>query len=182
MSIEKEFMAEECGVDYDSLGCDTPLTKEDFIVKVLSVRAPWGYWFFGKQLPKGVPVKDIENRTRRTNYRGEVFIQIPNTIEFGAFDWMCERFDIKRCDIQNHFMPGHIIGHVEIVDCVQDHSSPWAMDAPWHWVIDNPVLLNKPIPCKGQLGIYNFELPIMLTASDFQERNVYRNHITSKGK
>ena len=33
MTIEKEFLAEECGVDFDSLGCDKVLTKQDIIMQ-----------------------------------------------------------------------------------------------------------------------------------------------------
>jgi hypothetical protein len=70
------------------------------------------------------------------------------------------------------FDSGLIIGSVDLVDCVQNHSSPWAQNDCWHWVLENPVLLNKPIPCKGQLRLFNFELPRMLTASDFKQKNI----------
>lgn len=33
MCIEKEFLAEECGIDYDEVMSDSPLTKEDILAE-----------------------------------------------------------------------------------------------------------------------------------------------------
>ncbi len=48
---------------------------------------------------------------------------------------------------------GGIIGLVEIVDCVQEHPSPW-FEGPYGFVLRNP----RPLPftpCPGHLGFYD---------------------------
>lgn len=72
---------------------------------------------------------------------------------------------------------GAIIGSVEIVDCVVNHSSIWAektenytvgMNPKLHenitgkkviynWVLANPVLFEKPIPAKGRLSFWEYD-------------------------
>ena len=66
---------------------------------------------------------------------------------------------------------GEIIGSVEITDCVINHSSIWAdktiggcipnIDTPiiYNWVLDKPVMFSKPIPAKGKLSFWDFDLP-----------------------
>lgn len=72
---------------------------------------------------------------------------------------------------------GAIIGSVEIVDCVVNHSSIWAektenytvgMNPKLHenitgkkviynWMLANPVLFEKPIPAKGRLSFWEYD-------------------------
>jgi hypothetical protein len=47
---------------------------------------------------------------------------------------------------------GAIVGSVEIVDCIRGSKSKWANRGQWHWVLENPRVLAKPIPFKGKLG------------------------------
>ncbi len=56
---------------------------------------------------------------------------------------------------------GAILGSVEIVDCVQNSKSKWAIPGRWHWIIKNPRKFAKPIPCKGALGFFRPEAPVM---------------------
>jgi len=68
---------------------------------------------------------------------------------------------------------GAIIGSVEIVDCVINHPSIWAEKTEvindsefgyfpmygkkiYNWVLANPIKFEKPIPCKGALGFWEF--------------------------
>lgn len=48
---------------------------------------------------------------------------------------------------------GAIIGSVEIVDCVRNSKSKWAIRGQRHWILKNPRVLTKPIPFKGALGL-----------------------------
>ena len=52
---------------------------------------------------------------------------------------------------------GAIIGSVEIVDCVQNHPSPWAEKGVWNWVLANPILFPEPIPAKGKLSFWEYD-------------------------
>ena len=76
------------------------------------------------------------------------------------------------CDINERKLPlGAIIGSVELVDCVINHSSIWAEKTPmvylgkltiecqppiYNWVLANPILFPEPIPAKGKLSFWNF--------------------------
>ena len=48
---------------------------------------------------------------------------------------------------------GGIIGRVELVDCVTDEGSPWAIPGQFHWLLRDP----RPLPfrpLRGQLGLF----------------------------
>lgn len=126
-------------------------------VKVLTVKQPWA-----SLIVHGI--KDIENRSWRTNFRGRVLIH--------ASDSYGRKFSVDLTDAQTKAafatiaketmfgnMPfGSIIGSVEIVDCVQNHPSIWADNGVYHWVLANPILFEKPIEnVKGKLGLWNYD-------------------------
>jgi hypothetical protein len=52
-----------------------------------------------------------------------------------------------------------IIGVVDLVDCVQEHKSPLAMDGCYHWLLKNPRSLPF-VPMPGRLGIFNVEVAL----------------------
>ncbi len=51
------------------------------------------------------------------------------------------------------FALGAIIGEVDIVDCVTESLSPWFVGK-YGFVLTNPILYKKPIPCRGKLGFF----------------------------
>ena len=53
-----------------------------------------------------------------------------------------------------------IIGYVDLVDIIQNSSSPWSIEGQYHWILKNPTLLENPIrQVKGRLGLWNYNLP-----------------------
>lgn len=109
--------------------------------------------------------KDIENRSQRTHIRGKVLIHAGAQWYEGAKEsslkiltkeqkeWVSNGQSIAL--LYNESMPlSAIIGEVEIVDCVQNHPSIWAIDGYWHWVLANAVIYENPIPCKGALSFW----------------------------
>lgn len=125
-------------------------------MKTISIKQPWA-----SLIAHGI--KDIENRSWRTNYRGRVLIHAGASKKEG---WRLN--DLQRVHLwrsgnalyNTDFdkLPfGSIIGSVEIVDCVQSHSSVWAEKGVWNWVLANPVLYQAPIPAKGKLSLWEFE-------------------------
>lgn len=49
-----------------------------------------------------------------------------------------------------------IIGHVDLIDIVQDSASVWAEKGMYHWILDNPVLLERPVVnVKGKLRLFD---------------------------
>jgi len=123
---------------------------ERWLAKAISIKQPWAYLI-------AYGIKDIENRTWKTNFRGRVLIHV------GA-----KKIDYN--PVRIHFsMTIHdykllhrsaIIGSVEIVDCIQNSQSGWADPDCWHWVLKDPVLFEKPIlNVKGKLSFFIPQLP-----------------------
>ena len=51
---------------------------------------------------------------------------------------------------------GRVIGTVELVDCIRDSNSIWAIDDYWHWVLRDPRPYSRPRPAKGRLGLWEW--------------------------
>ena len=116
-------------------------------MKALSIRQPWA-----ELIVAGL--KDIENRTWRTDYRGPVLIHAGMKIEpidADLREWVkrISGFDLPQAD---DLPRGGIVGQAEIVDLVQSSSSPW-FSGPYGFVLANARRLPfRPRP--GQLGIF----------------------------
>ena len=109
-------------------------------MKAISIRQPWAYAI----LHLG---KNVENRPMRTHFRGPILIHTSLKIE------KAEALKLK-LDLDK-LVVGSIIGSVEIIDCVNDSRSRWAIPGQWHWLLRNPHILDQPIPMKGKLGLMN---------------------------
>ena len=141
-------------------------------VKVLSVKNPFAYLI----LQGG---KDVENRTWTTDYRGRLYIHASgDTLPYPDSDsappdryveagvptgtkseeeW-CERIK-ERAELWL-LKSQSIIGYVDLVDIIQNSSSPWSIEGQYHWILKNPTLLENPIrQVKGRLGLWNYNLP-----------------------
>lgn len=117
-------------------------------MKALSLTEPMAWAIFHG--------KDIENRPWSTKVRGRVYIHASKGFDWEHYRWMAK--NENRLELQlpqpEDFVHGAIIGEVDIVGCVQHHGSRWAMEGYWHFVLSNPVLYDKPIPCRGMLGFF----------------------------
>jgi ASCH domain len=111
---------------------------------LLTVRQPWASAIL-------VAGKDVENRTRSTNYRGRLWIHAGRaTAQAESDHWARER----GVWIPDEPLPrGVILGCVELVDVVRDSDSPWAAPDHWHWLLRWPMLLARPVELKGSLGL-----------------------------
>ena len=129
-------------------------------VKVLTVKQPWAYLICSG-------IKDIENRTWKTNFRGRIYIHSSaKGIEFSNPNEVFTKEQYSSLDNEHKIMVimskkamecSSIIGSVEIVDCVLNHPSVWAEKGVYHWVLANPILFEKPIvDVKGKLGLWNY--------------------------
>jgi len=99
--------------------------------------------------------KDIENRTWSTKFRGRFLVHASKKFDRAGFLFMFDNLDrlgIKSLPL--YYERGGIIGSVELIDCVQNHSSPW-FAGPYGFILSNP----KPMdftPCEGALGFFDF--------------------------
>lgn len=133
-------------------------------MKALSVKQPWA-----QLLASGI--KDIENRTWRTNYRGWVLIHasqkpVPDgwkALSFEQTDVLTKLREKKKLPKGFSFREvrfSSIIGVTKLVDCVQNHPSVWAEhgEGIWHWVFAEARLFANPIPnVNGRLGFWDFD-------------------------
>lgn len=124
--------------------------------------------------------KNIENRSRRTHYRGPVAIHAgqkayPEELEFhkqlvrgGEYrllgDWIKKGMRGYGIE-QDPLLKGHIIGIGMLVDCVEKSSSPWfhrGIEGNFGWVIESVIPI-EPMPFSGNLGLWPCRFKYRLT-------------------
>lgn len=138
-------------------------------MKVISVKQP-----FAQLLCLGA--KRIETRTFETSYRGPLLIHASKSVDWAIM--LC------RQDPFNKFVPsfqdltyGYIIGQVTIIDVksvedLETHENGNLVGFSENeiefgdytygrkgWIVADPILFKNPIPARGMLGIWNFDLP-----------------------
>jgi hypothetical protein len=132
-------------------------------MKALTIRQPWASLIIAG-------IKDVENRTWSTDYRGELVIHAGLAVDRpGLTDFA-------------HLLPGAaaaeplpsgaVLGTVELVDVVSGYESPWALIDNWHWILTRPRPLRIPVPAVGRLGLWTWKPPRRLRRS-----SVARQHL-----
>ncbi|TDQ27647.1 ASCH domain-containing protein [Tenacibaculum caenipelagi] len=143
-------------------------------MKALSIKQPWA-----SLIANGI--KDIENRTWKTSFRGRIYIHsslkkagnLPNILTEEQAWYITSK--VKEMPQKVDYMPfGAIIGEVDIIDCVINHESIWAEKTNgvivgnefhtnrdtkiiYNWVLANPVSYKEPIlNVKGKLSLWDF--------------------------
>jgi len=100
--------------------------------------------------------KDVENRSRRTHYRGLLVIHASNYRSQRGCDadyWHVRDLLPASVDVPMEVPDGALVGTVEVVGCIDDSNSAWAHDGAQHWLLKN----GRPRPphaCKGWLGVW----------------------------
>jgi len=134
-------------------------------MKALSIKQPWA-----SLIAHGI--KDIENRTWRTHFRGKIYIHASSKTKemLGLLNKRQVSYLRDKSNLEFEFTTSAIIGEVEIIDCVINHESVWAektdfsQEDPqtiWNWVLSNPVLYEKPIlNVKGKLSFWEPKLSV----------------------
>jgi hypothetical protein len=97
-------------------------------VKILSIRQPWA-----SLITHGL--KDVENRTWSTKYRGLVLIHASQNEDKISSDELQRRFGVNAPKLRP---TGGVIGVVDIVDCVDHHDSKWFDGDRFGFVLKNP--------------------------------------------
>jgi hypothetical protein len=112
------------------------------ITKALSVKQPWAWLIANGN-------KDIENRTWKTNFRGEFFIHAGLTSDKLAFDFLAQKMKGQRIPSIASLPYGGIVGIARLVDCIQDSKSIWAEPGLFHFVIENACPIDF-VSCPGK--------------------------------
>ncbi len=121
-------------------------------MKAISIKQPWA-----SLIVEGV--KDIENRNWFTHYRGRIYIHTGKRFDDQGAELLCRLYpDLKKLVDNSRNMRGGMIGHVDLIDCVTKHSSPW-FHGKYGFVFNSPCK-NQFYPFKGQLSIFDFEFDV----------------------
>jgi hypothetical protein len=102
-------------------------------------------------------IKDIENRSWSTAYRGKVLIHASKKIDKKAMEL------VTKMGLGPNFIKtmeqytGGIIGEVEIVDCVKKSDSQW-FEGPFGFVLKNAKPMEF-LPLLGKLGLFEVRMP-----------------------
>lgn len=149
------------------------------IYTVLSVRQPWAYCII-----KGY--KDLENRTWKTDYRGQLAIHSSSSFDFSFLDFLnappewepinnyadeiCAFFGIgeKRRITAHKDHLSAVLGTVNLKDCVEAPEeaieadpigNPWCMYTGFAWMLDGAKAFREPITgIKGKLNLWKLEV------------------------
>jgi hypothetical protein len=182
-------------------------------MKALSIRQPYATLVCAG-------VKDVENRSWSTKYRGRLLIHasrwsgardvfdrdLPLPV-FHEFDRMIEsdgtvtkpsrllkvekdrlvytgkpgdrrEYELLKTEIacqadeeSTLFAEHAIIGHVELLDVIEDSDSRWSEDGFYHWILGDAVLYQAPaLEVKGRLRIWDTDIILDEVAISYVER------------
>lgn len=126
-------------------------------MKVLTIKEPWATLIIEQY-------KEYEFRSWKTNYRGKILIHAGLNIEKDVL----ERFK----DYDLTYSPGTIIGEANLVDCIlvdEEFNEKLTKRNPvvygrsnhvrnYAWKLENIKKYDKPIPAKGKLGLWNYNM------------------------
>ena len=126
-------------------------------MKVLTIKEPWA-----SLIIEGYKV--YEFRSWKTNYRGKVLIHAGMTLE--------KDNALKFKDYNLNYGIGEIIGEAVITDCIPvteefenilNKINPTVYGKSEHirnyaWKLENVIKYDERIPCKGKLGLWNYDM------------------------
>jgi hypothetical protein len=115
---------------------------------VISVRQPYA-WL----IVQGI--KDLENRSWRTHYRGPLLIHA-STNRVDLTETVFARYGARgriRMPRPENYEVGGVIGYVEVVDCVRHSASVWKNPGGWGWILARarPLKFRR---CQGAVGFF----------------------------
>lgn len=144
-------------------------------MKALTIKQPWA-----QLIVEGV--KDIENRTWKTNFRGRIYVHSSAVDPGEIYKYLNQEqrdLMLSKWDIIPKLNKSSIIGEVDIIDCVVNHKSIWAQHGMtyevattedekypfkpiYNWVLANPVKYDQPIlNIKGALSFWQPNLSLL---------------------
>ena len=122
-------------------------------MKALSIKQPWAQLII-------IGAKDVENRSRPTSFRGRFAVHVSlKRADYEDVDIEAIPRDLRepvKRAWERNASAGRVIGTVELVDCVRDSNSIWAIDNYWHWVLRDPRPYSRSRPAKGRLGLWEW--------------------------
>lgn len=131
-------------------------------MKAITIQQPYSHLIVHHQseLPPGTFQKRVENRVRRTHFRGLIAIHAGVSMQwFQHGDWPVVAS--KPAEVSEMAF-GAVVGIANIVDCVTSVSTSgqdWVQNhrhavGPFMYVLDDVYRLKTPIPAKGMQGFW----------------------------
>ncbi len=136
-------------------------------MKCLSVAQPWASLLV-------LGLKHFETRPWYTAYRGPLAIHASKT-RSAAARALCRQEPFRSLLAAaglahpGDLPVGHILGGVEVADCVRVEELNDVSDTQrclgdfspgrWAWRVHRPVRLSVPLPARGQLGLFHLDVP-----------------------
>jgi hypothetical protein len=121
-------------------------------MKAISIRPPWAWAI----LHAG---EDIENRTWKTKMRGTVAVHASQTMSRASHESALEEIRKIAPSVNvptyEEMVRGAIVGLVDVVGCEEHTKSNWHVRGHYGFVLANPRVLRKPIPCNGRLSFWD---------------------------
>jgi hypothetical protein len=135
-------------------------------VKILTCHEPWAWSFFDF----GAASKDVENRSYKIPglYHGPLAIHVSRkqlkVSELDVIDEFIVRatgnlFSPASIPPRDKALRGHVIGTVDVIGCIDDSQSRWAMPGYYHWCVTNQRRV-RPVPIIGQQGMFERDLEL----------------------
>lgn len=104
-------------------------------MKALSIKQPWA-----ELILRGI--KDVENRTWETAYRGQFILHAGKKLDAEAYRRLSPYHEFRE-------LPSGILGVCELVSCSRVVSSGWHEPGYWGLYLMNPRRFPQPIPFRG---------------------------------
>ncbi len=122
-------------------------------MKALSIRQPYAWLIVNG-------IKDVENRTWRTGYRGPVLIHAGKTYTKSEHADDFARWGINGLPRDRESMIGGIVGVATITGCVTSSASKWWIGPVGFTVADARAC--PLVPCKGELGFFDVSPEVVM--------------------
>ena len=117
--------------------------------RAITIRQPWAWAIVAGY-------KDVENRSRRTNFRGPLLVHAAVDLDPRGFEFLWENGLYKK--LPSDLSRGGLIGMVDVVDCTRAYDSDWAFAGSWQWVLRRPREFKSVLRCRGHLGLFEPEV------------------------
>lgn len=125
-------------------------------MKAISIKQPWAWAIANGH-------KTIETRTWPTKYRGEILIVASKTPDRKMLDWFEKEVGSEKAKELLEY--GKALCVANLTDCRlmtkadEDAAMCDVYDRAHAWLLEDIRKLEKTFPVKGQLGIYEVEMP-----------------------
>lgn len=118
-------------------------------MKVLSIQQPWAELIC-------MGIKDVENRSWPTKYRGNFLIHASKKFDLDSLDIIQARYGLFLDKEPSDFQTGGIIGESILIACVRGYDSIFSIPGEYQFVLIDSKFV-KFQACNGKLGFW--ELP-----------------------